>query len=140
MKKILSFGFGVFGRWRHDWGMFCGFLWRHQRSNEPISWLKLLLGSRLLYESLLRLIDFLAFLVPKLWPKTPNISGIPQRRGLKGISLIDLRYLAIILKPEALESQWNPLKTYYSLESNKTLSHEIDSFGRLPGDDDVIQM
>ena len=30
--------------------------------------------------------------------------------------------------------------TYYSLESNKTLRHEIGSFGRLPGDDDVIQM
>ena len=29
--------------------------------------------------------------------------------------------------------------TRYSLESNKTLSHEIDSIGRLPGDDDVTQ-
>jgi len=30
--------------------------------------------------------------------------------------------------------------SYDSLESNKTLSHKIGSFGRLPGDDDVIWM
>jgi len=30
--------------------------------------------------------------------------------------------------------------SYYSLEFNKILSHKIGSFGRLPGDDDVIGM
>ena len=29
--------------------------------------------------------------------------------------------------------------SYYSLKSNKTLSHEIGSLGWLPGDNDVIQ-
>jgi len=31
-------------------------------------------------------------------------------------------------------------ESYDSLESNQILSQEIGSFGRLPGDDDVIQM
>jgi len=30
--------------------------------------------------------------------------------------------------------------SYDRLESNKTLSHKIGSFSRLPGDDDVIWM
>jgi len=30
--------------------------------------------------------------------------------------------------------------SFYSLESTKTLSHQIGSFGRLPEDDDVIRM
>jgi len=32
-------------------------------------------------------------------------------RGLAGISLINLRFMAIILEPKTLESQSNPLKT-----------------------------
>jgi len=30
--------------------------------------------------------------------------------------------------------------TYYSVKSKQSLSHEINSFGRLLGDDDVIKM
>jgi len=30
--------------------------------------------------------------------------------------------------------------TYYSLQSKQTVRHEIGSIGRLPGDDEVIQM
>jgi len=44
--------------------MFCGYSDNLiGRSNEPILWLKVLLDSRLEYESLEPLIDFLAFLV-----------------------------------------------------------------------------
>jgi len=47
MKKKLSFELVVFGWWRHEWGMFCLFLWRHHRSNKPVLWLKVLLDYRL---------------------------------------------------------------------------------------------
>jgi len=39
------------------------------RTIEPILWLKVLLDSRLQYEFLEGLMDFLAFLVQKLWQK-----------------------------------------------------------------------
>ena len=54
----------------YEWGVFCGlFDDVIGRSNEPISWLKDLLDSRLLYKSSESLIDFLAFLVQKLCQK-----------------------------------------------------------------------
>jgi len=37
--------------------------------NELILWLKVVMNSRLQYESLETLIKFLAFLLPKFWPK-----------------------------------------------------------------------
>jgi len=42
-------------------------------NNEPKLWLKVWLDSRLEYESLEPLMDFLAFLVLKLWPEDPNL-------------------------------------------------------------------
>jgi len=49
--------------------------------------------------------------------------------------------LAITFEPETLESPSNPLKTRtVAKNSKKTLSQKIGSIGRLPGDDDVIQM
>ena len=76
-KKLLRFGFGVFGGCRQREGRFCFslvfLLWRHLTDNEPKLWLKLWLDSRLEYESLEPLMDFLAFLVPKLWPEDPNL-------------------------------------------------------------------
>ena len=42
-------------------------------NNEPKLWLKVWLDSRLEYESLEPLKDFLAFLVLKLWPEDPNL-------------------------------------------------------------------
>jgi len=56
------------------------------RSNEPILWLKVFLDSRLEYESLEPLIDFLAFLIQKLCQKKNY-------------------------QPETLECQSNPLKS-----------------------------
>ena len=46
--KKKSFQFWVFGRWYHDWGMFCSsFDSVISQSNEPILWLKVLLETRL---------------------------------------------------------------------------------------------
>jgi len=50
-------------------------------SNEPILWLKVLLNFWLWYESLEPLVDFLGFLVPKLWQKIRNISGFLEEVG-----------------------------------------------------------
>jgi len=47
-------------------------------SNQPISWLIVLLDSRLEYQSLEPLVNFLAFLVPKLWPKKTNCLEKPE--------------------------------------------------------------
>ena len=50
------------------------------RSNKPVSWLKVLWDSRLQYETSEGSTDFLAFLVPKLWPKYRKlIREIPRK-------------------------------------------------------------
>jgi len=69
MKKKLSLDLGF---WFDDvmiWICFAVYNDVIDWSNEPISEFKGLLETRLRYESLENLIDFLAFLVPKLWPK-----------------------------------------------------------------------
>ena len=77
-KVLLRFGFGVLGPWDHDWGMFFGYFYDvFMRSYPPIFWLEIFLDSRLEYESLEPLVEFLAFLLQKLCQKIPNISGIP---------------------------------------------------------------
>jgi len=43
-----------------------------ESTNEPISWLKVFLDSKLQYEPLEGLMDFLAFLVQKLWQNMQN--------------------------------------------------------------------
>jgi len=43
------------------------------RPIEPISWFKVLVASRLQYESLEGLMDFLAFLVDKLWQNNQKL-------------------------------------------------------------------
>jgi len=61
-----------------DWGMFCGYFDDVIiRFNEPILWLNFFY-SRVEYEFLEPLIEFLAFLVQKICQKIPNISGISQ--------------------------------------------------------------
>ena len=81
------------------------------QSQEPFFWLGFLLETRLWYKSLEGLMDFLAFLVPKLWPKCHKsireISTNPQRHSWN-IWI----FLAIILDPEMLESQSRALKTH----------------------------
>jgi len=68
-KKFQDF----FGPWPHDWRMFCEYSYDVNRiSNAQILWLKVLLNPGLKYELLEPLIDFLAFLVPKLGQKEPN--------------------------------------------------------------------
>jgi len=68
-KKNFRFGFGVFGGWGLKKGSLDFFkifsLWRHRLHKGPKFWLKVWLDSRLEYEALEALIDFLAFLVPK---------------------------------------------------------------------------
>ena len=71
--------FGLFGPWPwpHDWRMFFEYSYDVIRgSNGRILWLKVLLDPGLEYEFLEPLIDFLAFLVPKLGQKDPNILQI----------------------------------------------------------------
>jgi len=57
--------------------MFCEYSYDDIRgSSARIFWLKVLLDPALEYEFLEPLINFLAFLVPKLGQKEPNISQI----------------------------------------------------------------
>jgi len=75
-NKLMHF-FGLFGPWPHDWRRFCEYSYDVIRgSNGRILWLKVLLDPGLEYEFLKPLIDFLAFLVPKLGQKGPNILQI----------------------------------------------------------------
>jgi len=70
---IFFFFFGLFGPIPHDWRMFCEYSYDVIRgSNALILWLKVLLDPGLEYEFSEPLIDFLAFLVPKLGQKEPN--------------------------------------------------------------------
>jgi len=56
-------------------------------------------------------------------------------------SLINLRYFGHTFGTRKARKSIKPSKDlHYNLESNKILIHEIGSFGRLPGVDDVIQM
>ena len=68
-KKNFRFGFWVFGGWGLKKGSLDFFLivslWRHRLHKGSKFWLKISLDSRLEYEALEALIDFLAFLVPK---------------------------------------------------------------------------
>jgi len=55
--------------------------------------------------------------------------------------LLNLRYFGHNFGTRNARKSIKPSKeSYYSLEYNKILSHEIGSFGRLPGDDDVIEL
>ena len=92
-----------------------------------------------LYESSEPLIDFLPFVVQTLCQKNSRYFRDFLRK-LRGFPWLISGCLSIILEPETLQNPSNPPDSYYSPEPNKTLSHEIGSFGRLPGDDDVIQM
>ena len=86
--------------------------------NKSISWLKVLLHSRLWYESFEGLIDFLAFLVKKSWQN--NIILIQETPANPLGNCLFYVVLAITLAPEMLESQsrarkthiiaWNPIK------------------------------
>jgi len=62
-----------FGLWSHEWRMFCEYSYDVIcGSNLRIMWLKVLLDPGVEYEFLEPLIDFLAFLIPKLGQKEPN--------------------------------------------------------------------
>jgi len=70
-KKFFDFGFWIFSEWRHEWSSFGVILahvaWpRAQPLGQSVS-LKFSLETRLESESFESLIDFLAFLVQKLW-------------------------------------------------------------------------
>ena len=72
-QKIFCWGLRIFCEWRHKWSSFGAILahvaWpRAQPWGQSIS-LKFLLKTRLESESFEALIDFLAFLVQKLWSK-----------------------------------------------------------------------
>jgi len=72
-KKTFRIFFGLFGLWPHDWRMFCNCSYDVIRgSNSRTLSLKVLLNPGVEYEFLEPLIDFLAFLVPKLGQKEPN--------------------------------------------------------------------
>jgi len=81
------------------------------RTNHHILWHKDFLDSRLQYESLEGLMDFLAFLVQKLWQnKQKIIRGIPTNTlenpcNIRGLS-------AITWEPETPGSRSRPLKLH----------------------------
>jgi len=61
--------------------------------------------------------------------------------GFLGISLNNFQKFGHNFGNRNTRKSIKPSKdSYYSLKSNKLLSHEINSFGQLPGDDDIIQM
>jgi len=79
--------------------------------------------------------DFAWFLVPNLCQKFQIFPDF--REEIAGISLINFRKFGRNFGTRYGTKSIKPSKdSYYSLESNKTLSHKIDSFGRLPGDDE----
>ena len=81
------------------------------RTIEPILWLKLVLESRLQYESVEDLMDFLAFLVQKLRQNKQNlIREIPTNPLGNSYNIWGL--LAITLVPETLGVRSRALKTH----------------------------
>ena len=80
------------------------------RPIESISSLEVLLDSRLEYESLEGLIDFVVFLVPKLWPKVWKLIGEILAISCQK-SFLCLEFFFITFEPEILESQSMALKT-----------------------------
>jgi len=85
LKKIFKLQMSFFVDVYRMRGCLCIFVYIWMTSSspgsrpiEPISWLKVFLDSRLQYESLEGLMDFLAFLVQKLWHKNQKfIREIP---------------------------------------------------------------
>jgi len=81
------------------------------RTIHQIWWLKVFLDSRLQYESLEGLMDFLKFLVQKLWPNFRIlIREIPWNYSAMSSTIWGL--LAPTWAPETLRSQSRPLKLH----------------------------
>jgi len=91
------------------------------RPIKSILWIKVLLDYRLQYESLEGLIDFVAFLVQKLWQNNQilirKIPGNPP-----GVCKHFRVFGPNFGTRNARESITGSKDSYYSLESNKTLS------------------
>jgi len=86
----------------------------------------------------------LALRIPCFGASYPKGARVPVKNHyseeFSGISLINLWYFVHNFGTKNARMSIKPSKdSYYRLESNKTLRHEIGSFGRLPGEDDVIR-
>ena len=90
-------------------------------------WLKILLDSKIQYESLKGLINFLVCLVKKLWQnKRTLIREIPTNTLGKSCinwGLFDLNFATRNARKSIKASK----NSYYSLKSHQTLSHNIGS-------------
>ena len=99
------------------------------RTLEPISWLQVFLHSRLWHEPLDGLMDFLAFLVQKLWQNMQKwiweIPTNPLGNSYKIWGLLD-----ISLAPETLGSWSRALKTHITAWNPS--KHWVTIFGSLP--------
>ena len=100
------------------------------RTIHRILWLEDFLDSRLQYESLEGLMDFLEFLVQTLWKnKQKIIRGIPTNSLGNPYKIWGL--MALTWAPETLGSLSWPLKaSYSSLESNQILSQNFGPLWR----------
>ena len=85
-------------------------LWCHHPDNGPNLWFKIWLHSRLEYESLEPLMDFLRYLVPKLGPKDAELLG-SCLSNFRGFPQFISRSLAITFESEMLQSPSNLVKT-----------------------------
>ena len=78
MKKTNGFGFQVFCEWPHNWGSFTGILahviWPRVQPLDRSILLKFPLETRLESQTLEPLIDFLTFLVQKLWLSNKSVN------------------------------------------------------------------
>jgi len=99
------------------------------RPTKPILWIKVLLDSGLQNESVEPLIDFLAILVSKLWPNFRIlIKEIPENYLPNSCNIWNFWHNFGIRN--ARKSIKGSKDSYYSLESNITLSHNIGSLDR----------
>ena len=86
--------------------------------HEPFFWLEFLLDSRLSYESLEGLTDFLAFLVTKLWPNFRKIiKEIPTDPRENSWNIWNS--FGITFEPEMLEKRSRAQDSHRCLESKK---------------------
>jgi len=134
-KKFFGWGLQIFCDWRHKWSRIWAILanvaWPRA---QPLS-LKFSFKTRLESESFEPLINFLAFLVQKLWSKTNNLSNYLIIKLVKNFFNSDHNFLT-----------WNPSRASKvskdsdcSLVSSKNFSKILPSNDWCPGPGEVGQ-
>jgi len=106
------------------------------RTIHQILWLKVFFDSRLQYESLEDLMDFLAFLVQKLWQKKQKLIR-EIHWTYSAMSSMIWGLLALTLASEMVRSRSRPLQLHIPAENTTKLWATISAHCR--GDDVIIE-